>query len=64
MSDVRFWAIAEAVMRGLKFAGQLDPLEGHIIRRIGDGAIVFTDYVGQDEDGSDLFAAVGYVIWE
>lgn len=64
MSDLKFWCMAEACIRGLRNAGEVPPLSGHILRRCGAGAIVLVDYIGQDADGTDIFGAVGYEVWE
>jgi hypothetical protein len=37
---------------------------GVIIRRTLRGAVVLTQWEGQDNDGCDLFGAVGYELWD
>ncbi len=60
--------MAEAVSRfaGVRYVGRVDLEDAYAFTgpQTEDGAVVFTDYVGEDDDGGDLFAAVGYVIWE
>ena len=60
--------IAETVARvsGRKLVGlvDLDDAYAFVGPRTSEGAVVWTDYVGTDANGRDLFAAVGYVIWE
>jgi hypothetical protein len=55
----------QAASRNLPLVGQVYPLEGAIIRRAGNGAVVLTDWVGQDEEtGLDLYGSVAFVTWE
>jgi hypothetical protein len=60
--------MAEAVSRysGVRYVGRvdLDDAYAFVGPRTTEGCVVWTDYIGRDDNGGDLFAAVGFVVWE
>jgi hypothetical protein len=66
IDDLRQMAETVARVSGLRYVGQLGLEDAYafIGPKHPDGSVVLTDYIGKDDNGGDLFAAVGYVIWE
>jgi len=58
-------ACTEAISRGMPMVGVVPPTAGSIVHRVGNGAVVLTDRIGEDaETGADIYSAIAMVVWD